>query len=71
MRHQFTAIIEQDGKWFVGLRPEIPRANGQGLTRAECLENLGQAIELILEDRLEDDLRGVPPEATREILTIS
>ena len=71
MRHQFTAIIEQDEGWFIGYCPEIPGANGQGLTRAQCLENLGQAIELILQDRLEDGLRGVPTEATREILTIS
>jgi hypothetical protein len=30
MRNEFTAIIEQDGEWFVGYCPEIPGANGQG-----------------------------------------
>lgn len=71
MRHQFTAIIERDEQWFVGFCPEVPGANGQGLTRDECLKSLAQAVELILEDRLQDGLRGVPPEATREILTIA
>ena len=70
MRHEFTAIIERDEKWFVAFCPEVPGANGQGLTREECLQNLAEAVSLILEDRLEDGLRGVPPDATREILTI-
>jgi len=71
MRHQFTAILERDEKWWVGYCPEVPGANGQGLTREECLQNLGEAVMLILEDRLEDGLRGVPPEAVREVLTIA
>jgi hypothetical protein len=31
---------------------------------------LAEAIELILEDRREDALRGVPPDAIRETVTI-
>ncbi len=70
MRHEFTAIIERDEKWFVGFCPEVPGANGQGLSREECLQSLSEAVSLILEDRLEDGLRGVPAEAVREVLTI-
>jgi hypothetical protein len=40
--------------------PEIPGANGQGRTRAECQAKLADAIALILEDRRADGLRGVP-----------
>ena len=65
MSREFTAIIEQDEDWFIGYCPEIPGANGQGRTVEECRSNLGAAIELILKDRLEDALRGVPPEAIR------
>ena len=71
MRHEFTAIIERDEKWYVAFCPEVPGANGQGLSREECLRNLGAAVTLILEDRLEDGLRGLPPEAIREVLTIA
>lgn len=60
MHNEFTAIIEQDEDWFVGYCPEIPGANGQGRTVEECRENLAEAIALILEDRREDGLRGVP-----------
>ena len=71
MRHEFTAIIERDGKWFVGYCPEVPGANGQGLTQEECRQNLTEAVSLILEDRLQDGLRGIPEDAIREVLTIA
>jgi predicted RNase H-like HicB family nuclease len=70
MRNEFTAIIERDGEWFVACCPEIPGANGQGRTKAECLENLSEAIALILEDRREEGLRGVPEDAIREVVTV-
>jgi predicted RNase H-like HicB family nuclease len=66
MQNEFTAIIEQDGEWFVAYSPEIPGANGQGRTPDQARANLGEAIALILEDRREDALRGVPAEAIRE-----
>ena len=65
---EFTAIIEQDGKWYIAYCPEVPRANGQGKTRDEARENLIESIVLILEGRREDELRGVPPEAMREYI---
>jgi predicted RNase H-like HicB family nuclease len=57
MHNEFTAMIEQDGDWFVAYCPEIPGANGQGRTRPEARANLGEAIALILEDRREDALQ--------------
>jgi predicted RNase H-like HicB family nuclease len=62
MHNEFTAIIEQDGEWFIGYCPEIPGANGQGRTIEDCRENLAAAISLILEDRRED---AFTPSATR------
>ena len=70
MRNEFTAIIERDGDWFVAWSPEIPGANGQGLNVEECRANLGVAIRLILEDRREDGLRGAPPQAIQETVTV-
>jgi predicted RNase H-like HicB family nuclease len=51
MQNEFTAVIEQDGDWYVGFCPDIPGANGQGRTVDECRENLAQDITLILQDR--------------------
>jgi predicted RNase H-like HicB family nuclease len=70
MHNEFTAIIEQDEEWFIAYCPEIPGANGQGRTIEECRTNLASAIELILEDRREDALRGVPQDAIRETVVL-
>ena len=71
MYNEFMAIIERDGEWFISYCPEVPGANGQGKTKDEARESLAQAVALILEDRREDGLRGVPPDAVRETITIS
>lgn len=68
MHNEFTAIIERDGEWFVAYCAEVAGANGQGTTAAEARADLAQAIALVLEDRREDALRGVPPEAIRETI---
>lgn len=70
MHNEFTAIIEEDGEWFVAYCPEIPGANGQGATADEARTNLGEAIALILEDRREDALRGVPEGAIRDTVVV-
>lgn len=51
MRNEFTAVVEQDGPWYVAYCADVPGANGQGATREECLANLREAISLILEHR--------------------
>jgi len=70
MKHEFTAIFERDGDWFIAYCPEIPGANGQGRTKQEARESLADAVQLILDDRREDGLRGLPDDAEREILTL-
>ncbi|MCC6743086.1 MAG: type II toxin-antitoxin system HicB family antitoxin [Acidobacteria bacterium] len=71
MHNEFTAVIEKDGDWFIGYCPEIPGANGQGATVDECRASLADAIALILEDRREDGLRGVPDDAIRGVVVIA
>jgi predicted RNase H-like HicB family nuclease len=70
MRNEFTAVFEHDGEWIVAYCPEIPGANGQGRTKEEARRSLVEAIALILDDRREDGLRGVPPEAERETVIV-
>ena len=55
MHNEFTAIVEQDGPWYIAYCAEVPGANGQGKTREECLANLKEAIALVLNHR-----RGSP-----------
>ena len=70
MRNEFTAIIEQDEGWFIAYSPEVPGANGQGRTKDEALRSLSDAIKLILDDRREEGLRGVPANAIRGTVTV-
>jgi predicted RNase H-like HicB family nuclease len=70
MTNEFTAIVEQDGPWFIAYSPEILGANGQGKTKEEAIESLAEAIKLILQDRREDGLRGIPPNAVRDKVTL-
>ena len=70
MTNEFTAVVERDGEWFIAYCAEIPGANGQGRTKEEALESLRGAVSLVLEDRREDALRGLPPDAVKEKVTV-
>ncbi len=72
MRNRFTAIIEkapEGGYWAIC--PEIPGANGQGETVEEAKESLRQAIELILRDRREDAMRGLPEDVLCDVVEVA
>jgi len=49
MTTEFTAIIKNDGDWWVGWIEEIPGANAQEKTRTELLISLKEATKDILE----------------------
>jgi predicted RNase H-like HicB family nuclease len=70
MHNEFTAIVEEDGPFFIAYCAELPGANGQGKSREECLANLREAITLILDYRREESRRALPPEAVQELVTV-
>jgi predicted RNase H-like HicB family nuclease len=68
---QFTAIIHQGepdegGFWATCL--EAPGANGQGETKDDCLRNLGEAVQLLLEAGREEAFRLDPQAETAALL---
>ncbi|MFW6158100.1 MAG: type II toxin-antitoxin system HicB family antitoxin [Planctomycetota bacterium] len=67
---RIQSIIERDGEWFIAYCPEIPGANGQGKTKAEALESPSRAIDLVLEDRRKDALRGLPDDAEQDVVAV-
>ena len=72
MKAEFNAIIEkapEGGYWAIC--PEIPGANGQGETPEEAKDSLWDAIILILEDRREDILRGLPDDVIRDKVQVA
>ena len=70
MHNEFTAIVEEDGPWYIAYCAEVPGANGQGKSREECLGSLREATALILEHRREEALRALPPDARQELVTV-
>jgi predicted RNase H-like HicB family nuclease len=65
MKH-FTAIVhrgdtDEGGFWAACL--ELPGANGQGGTKEECLANLKEAIQLLIETGREEAFRLGPQSA--------
>lgn len=49
MKANYTAVVQQDGEWWIGWVQEIPGVNSQGKSRDELLENLRDALEEALE----------------------
>jgi len=70
LKHEFTAVFERDGDWWIAYCPEIPGANGQGSSKEEARQSLAESISLILEDRREDAMRGMPVDVERETVTL-
>ena len=48
-RNEYTAVIKQDGGWWIGWIEEVPGVNCQEATRDELLETLRVTLKEILE----------------------
>jgi predicted RNase H-like HicB family nuclease len=59
---RYTAVIQKNGKWWIGWVEEIPGVNSQGVTREELMENLLPALEEALEMNRADALAGMTGE---------
>lgn len=49
MLSNYTAIVQQNGPWWIGWIEELRGVNSQGATREELLENLRSALAEALE----------------------
>ncbi len=66
MRNKFTAIIKQDGDWWIGWIKEIPGVNCQEASREELLKTLKVTLSEALEFNRQDalDVAGTNYEET-------
>lgn len=62
MQNTYTAVIQQDGDWWIGWIEEIPGVNCQEATKEELLDTLrvtlAEAIQLNREEALRDVAAG-------------
>jgi predicted RNase H-like HicB family nuclease len=49
MGNRYTAIIRQDGEWWLGWIEEVPGVNCQERTREELMESLQEALRDIID----------------------
>jgi len=50
----YTAVIRQDGDWWIGWIEEVSGVNSQGATREELIANLREALAEAVEMNRED-----------------
>lgn len=67
MATNYTAIVRQRGKWWIGWIEEIPGVNSQGETRDELLHNLRSALQEALDMNRADALAAVEGEPYEEV----
>jgi len=56
MQNQYTAVVKQDGDWWIGWIEEVPGVNCQEASREALLESLSitlkEAVQLNRDDAL-------------------
>ena len=52
--NEYTAVIKQDGDWWIGWIEEVPGANCQEASRVELLETLKITLQEALEFNREE-----------------
>lgn len=57
MKNEFTAVVKQDGEWWIGWIEEVPGVNCQEATRNELLESLRITLAEALEFNRQDARR--------------
>ena len=70
MANTYTAIMKQDGAWWIGWIEEVPGVNCQEKTREELLESLSVTLKEALEFNREEAIRAAAPDYTEEPLIV-
>jgi predicted RNase H-like HicB family nuclease len=70
MPNRYTAIVKQDGDWWIGWILEIPGVNCQERTREELLETLKITLIEALEFNRKEARQAAATDYTEEIVTV-
>jgi len=66
----YTAVIRQDGPWWIGWVEEVPGVNAQESSREELLESLRDVLREALEFNRNDALEAAGPGAEELLLNL-
>lgn len=70
MQNQYTAIIKQDGHWWIGWIEEISGVNCQERTREKLIETLGITLKEAIELNREEALRAASSGYSEEMVFV-
>jgi len=70
MTNTYTAIIKQDGDWWIGWIEEVPGINCQERSREELIQSLKVTLKEALEFNRQEAIQAAAPEYTEEPVII-
>ena len=70
MKTEYTAVLKQSGKWWIGWIEEIPGVNCQERTREQLVESLRLTLKETLEFNRQDAISAVGSGYTEEIIAV-
>jgi predicted RNase H-like HicB family nuclease len=70
MPNRYTAVVKQDGEWWVGWIEEVPGVNCQERTREELLASLRTTLAEALELNRQEALQAAAPNYVEELVTV-
>jgi len=70
MNNEFTAVVKQDGDWWIGWIEEVPGVNCQEATRAALIESLTVTLREALALNREDALAAAGDLFSEETIAV-
>ena len=70
MKSEYTAIIKQEGDWWIGWIEEVPGVNCQERTRDKLIESLRVTLKEALEFNRQDAIAAVGSGYSEEKIAI-
>jgi hypothetical protein len=70
MNSTFTAVVKQDGAWWIGWIEEVPGVNCQEATRDALIESLTVTLREALDLNREDALAAAGDLYTEETIAV-
>ena len=70
MANTYTAVIKQDGGWWIGWIEEVPGVNCQELTREKLMDSLRATLDEALAFNRQEAISAAAPGYTEELVTV-
>jgi predicted RNase H-like HicB family nuclease len=70
MSNTYTAIVKQDGDWWIGWIEEIPGTNCQEMSREALLDSIKEVLQEALEFNRQESLEAAGQDYQEELIAL-